>query len=324
VSSANRRTTISASGRRLGRDEVEPRHRPGVALVLAAALAAGLTVGLVGLPREHAGLPAVARHALTIALPQWHITEPVNEVVYGSRGFDTFGETFLLLAAVVSVVVLTRRREPRRGEGGEEAAGRREQAEIDPAGSTADRWELTARLAERDEEDAGEPRRPATPDAEPLGAPGPETAEGMTVVVRTATRMVAPVLAIAGLYLAAWGYSPGGGFPAGVVIVGVILFVYAAFGYRRVEPIVRASRVEVAELAGALAIVAIEVLGLVLKGSVSANFLPLASDPQTILSGGILQAFSGSELIEVATSLTLVIFALLTMRHDWAPDEDDA
>ena len=46
--------------------------------------------------------PAIARYALEIALPQWHITEPVNEVVYGTRGFDTFGETFLLLAAVVS------------------------------------------------------------------------------------------------------------------------------------------------------------------------------------------------------------------------------
>ncbi len=307
-----------------GPEEVEPRHRPGLALGLTAALAAGLAVGLVGLPREHAPLPALARQALTTALPGWHITEPVNEVVYGTRGFDTFGETFLLLAAVVSVLVLSRRRERRRGEGGEEEAGRREQRELDPEGSRADRWELLARRAERAEEGAADDERPETPDAERLGAPGPEPAEGMTVVVRTATRIVAPVLTIAGLYLAAWGFSPGGGFPAGVVIAGVILLVYAGVGYRRVEPVVRQTRVELAELVGALAIVAIEVLGLVLKGSVSANFLPLARDPQTILSGGVLQAFSGSELVEVATSLTLVIFALLTMRHDWAPDEDDA
>ena len=260
-----------------------------------------------------------------MALPDWHITEPVNEVVYGTRGFDTFGETFLLLAAVVSVVVLTRRREPRHGEAGEEAAGRREQAEIDPIpGSTADRWEHLARLAERDEEDDGTAAgRPATPDAQPLGTPGPEPAEAMTVAVRTAARLVAPVLAVAGCYLAAWGYSPGGGFPAGVVIAGVVLLLYAGFGHRRVEPLVRASRVEVGELAGALAIVAIEILGLVFKGSVSANFLPLAHDPQTIFSGGVLQAFSGGELIEVATSLTLVIFAVLAMRHDWAPDEEE-
>ncbi len=266
----------------------------------------------------------MARQALTVALPDWHITEPVNEVVYGTRGFDTFGETFLLLAAVVSVVVLTRRREPRRGEAGEEAAGRREQAEIDPAGSTADRWEHLARLAERDEQDDETAQRRATPDAEPLGADGPEPAEAMTVVVRTATRLVAPGLAVAGCYLAAWGYSPGGGFPAGVVLAGVVLLLYAGFGHRRVEPLVRAGRVEVAELVGALGIVAVEVLGLVFKGSVSANFLPLARDPQTIFSGGVLQAFSGGELIEVATSLTLVIFAVLAMRHDWAPDEDAA
>jgi multicomponent Na+:H+ antiporter subunit B len=284
---------------------------------------AALAVAVAGLPGGGAHLPAVARQALTAALPEWHITEPVNEVVYGTRGFDTFGETFLLLAAVVSVVVLTRRREPRRGEGGEEAAGRREQAELDPEGSTADRWEHLARLAERDEQDDPPGGRPATPDAERLGAPGPEPAEAMTVVVRTATRLVAPALAVAGCYLAAWGYSPGGGFPAGVVLAGVILLLYAGFGRRRVEPVVRQSRVEVGELVGAVAIIAIEVLGLVLKGSVSANFLPLARDPQTILSGGVLQAFSGSELIEVATSLTLVIFALLAMRHDWAPDAED-
>ena len=48
-------------------------------------------------------LPAVARYAMDVALPRWGLTEPVNEVVYGTRGFDTFGETFLLLAAVVSV-----------------------------------------------------------------------------------------------------------------------------------------------------------------------------------------------------------------------------
>jgi multicomponent Na+:H+ antiporter subunit B len=37
----------------------------------------------------------------------------------------------------------------------------------------------------------------------------------------------------------------------------------------------------------------------------------------------VLQAFSGSELIEVASGLTLAVFGLLGMRHDWASDEDD-
>jgi multicomponent Na+:H+ antiporter subunit B len=54
-------------------------------------------------------------------------------------------------------------------------------------------------------------------------------------------------------------------------------------------------------------------------GSFSANWLPLA-EQETIRSGGTLQVFSGAELIEVATGLTIAIFALLGMRHEWAPE----
>jgi multicomponent Na+:H+ antiporter subunit B len=76
------------------------------------------------------------------------------------------------------------------------------------------------------------------------------------------------------------------------------------------------------EILGAIAIIVIEVLGLVLRGSFSANYLPLGP-LESIRSGGVLQAFSASELIEVATGLTLAVFALIGMRHDWAPDEED-
>jgi multicomponent Na+:H+ antiporter subunit B len=144
----------------------------------------------------------------------------------------------------------------------------------------------------------------------------------MTVVVRAAVRFIAPILLMAGLYLVAWGYSPGGGFPGGAVLLGVILFVYVAYGYRRVEPVIRPDVLEPVELAGALAIIAIEVGGLLAKGSFSANFLPLGP-VGTIRSGGVLQAFSGSELIEVATGLTLAIFGLLGMGHDWSRDDGD-
>jgi multicomponent Na+:H+ antiporter subunit B len=296
--------------------EEEPRHRPILGLLLVGVFAGLLVVGLVHLPRDKAPLPAVARYAMEIALPKWGITEPVNEVVYGTRGFDTFGETFLLLAAVVSVIVLTREKEPRRGFVGEEAAGKKEQAEADPESGGGD---AEARQAEMREVAA--PEGPLTPDRELLGTPAPERAQGMTVVARTATRVVSPILAIAGVYLVAWGYSPGGGFPAGAVILGVILLVYATFGYRMIARVVDPKVFEPLEMAGAMIIIGVELFGLILKGSFSANWIPLA-ESQTIPSGGILQVFSGGEFIEVGTGLVLVIFALLGMRHDWAPDND--
>jgi multicomponent Na+:H+ antiporter subunit B len=303
--------------------EREPLHRPWLGALVVAGVAVALGMAMAGIPREHAPLPQIARYALEVALPRWKLTEPVNEVVYGTRGFDTFGETFLLLAAVISVVVITRPREPRRGYFGEEAAGEREQAETDPADGS-DRAEDTARLAERREQDeqasAGE-EPVETPDAVPLGTPAPETAEAMTVVVRTAIRVTLPILAVAGLYLVAWGYSPGGGFPAGAVLLGVLLLAYAGYGRRKISKVIRPGLIETLELAGAAAIIMTEFLGLVFKGSFSANWLPLAQE-LTPLSGGAAQLFSASELIEVGTGLTIAVFALLGMSHDWARDKD--
>lgn len=296
----------------------ESAHRPAAGLVLAAAFGAVLAAALVAIPREHSPLPAIARYAMLVAIPQWKITEPVNEVVYGTRGFDTFGETFLLLAAVVGIGTLSRAREARRGFIGEELAAEREQGQVDPA-EPADSGEGKARRAEEGEQGAWSRH---LPDFVPLGTPGPETAEAMTVVVRGAVRVGAPVLLVVGLYVVAWGYSPGGGFPGGAAVVGVILFAYAAYGYKKVEAVIRPDVVEPIEMSGALAIVAVEALGLIIKGSFSANWAPLAK-LGTPLSGGVLQLFSVSELVEVATGLTLALFGLLSMTHDWTPDEGD-
>jgi multicomponent Na+:H+ antiporter subunit B len=307
--------------------ETERTHRWWLGLALVGGVAAAMAAAMATIPREHAPLPAVARYAMEVALTKWKLTEPVNEVVYGTRGFDTFGETFLLLAAVISVVLVTRSREPRRGYFGESSAGEREQRETDPP-DRPDAGEQAAKAAERQEEETGgsDQDLPVTPDAEPLGSPAPERTEAMTVVVRTAIRIALPILAVAGCYLVAEGFSPGGGFPGGAVLLGVALLAYAGFGRRRISKAVRPGLLEVLELAGAAAIIITELLGLLLKGSFSANWLPLAT-AKTILSGGVAQLFSASELIEVGTGLGIAIFAMIGMEHDWAKDtgsgEDD-
>jgi multicomponent Na+:H+ antiporter subunit B len=298
----------------------EPLHRPRVGLLVVALVAAGLAVGLVGLPRETSKLPAVAREALTTALPHWHTTEPVSEVVYGTRAADTFGETFLLIAAVVSVQLFTRRREGRRGFVGETFAGEEEQRQEDPAEGLTEEEER-AREAEAAEWDVSTSRRRPTPDREGLGAPAPETAETMSVVARISLRAVAPILGVAGIYLFAEGYSPGGGFPGGVVAVGVMLLIYAGLGYRRIARAVSESLMELIEVIVALIIIAMMLLGLVLEGSFTANWLPLAPE-ETLRSGGIMQAFSVSEFFEVAAGLAIAIFGLMTVLHDWTPERD--
>lgn len=361
----------------------EPLHRPWMAWTCSLAALAVLAFGFVSLRREDSPLPAIARYALSIALPRWHITEPVNEIVYGTRGFDTFGETFLLIAAVVSVATLARHREPRGEYVGEEEAGKKEQAESDPdrsggAGDTDDtantddtdeardtgdtddtddadrrdrrsrktdaratREEREARRAEAeeagedtasdqstaDEDDgaddlAASRRTRFAADTNPLGSEAPEHSEAMTVIVRVAARAAVVILGVAAVYLCARGFSPGGGFPAGAALAGVGLLLYAALGYRAVARAVRPEVLEPIELAGALIIIGLAVTGLFLRGSVMANWIPLAP-VQTIASGGLLQAFSVMELVEVATGLSIAVFAMLAMKHDWTPDLPD-
>lgn len=300
--------------------DTEPRHRSRIGVVLVLSVGAVFAIALVNLPREGAALSSVAHQALSVAQPQWHTTEPVNEVVYGTRGFDTFGETFLLLAAVVSVVVLGRHRESRRGFVGEADEARHEPA--NPAADRRrDRAEREAHAAEAGEAGPSPASRPDLPDDEPVGVVEPERARAMTVVTRSAARTAAPVLAVAGCYLCAWGYTPGGGFPAGAVILGVVLLTYAGFGYPRISRVVGPGVMELVEIGGALVIITAEALGLVFKGSVSQNWLPLAP-LETIRAGGVAQVFSASELIEVATGLILAVFTILSIRHDWASGSD--
>jgi multicomponent Na+:H+ antiporter subunit B len=339
----------------------EPLHRPLLSLACVAGVLAMLVLGFLALPRGDAPLPAIARYAIEISIPQWKITEPVNEIVYGTRGFDTFGETFLLLAAVVSVATLARHRERRSGYVGEEKAAEQEQRQSDPdrsgqpggtseggrGGSAAgrdggvpeSRDEQQARLAEAEEagedtaqhadrESGGRASMPGSrrtrfaADTNPLGSTAPEHSEAMTVVVRVAARAAAVILAVTAWYLFARGFSPGGGFPAGAAICGVALLLYASLGYRAVSAVVKPAVLEPIELAGALIVVGIAVTGLFRDGSVMANWLPLAP-VQTIASGGLLQAFSATEFLQVGTGLTVAIFAMLAMKHDWPPDKSE-
>src|SRR4051812_18586620 len=149
-------------------------HHPVIGWILGAATAVLLGVAMLDLPREGAALPDIARQALTDALPQWRTTEPVNEIVYGTRAFDTFGETFLLLAAVVSVLLLSRHRERRSDYFGEEEAGREEQQYENPGDEPVGSAERTARAADLGESDDGS--APLTPDDQPVGTTGPEQA----------------------------------------------------------------------------------------------------------------------------------------------------
>jgi multicomponent Na+:H+ antiporter subunit B len=295
----------------------EPKHRRVFAAVLCLALLAILVIAMVDLPNGTQPLPEIARRALTQAIPAYRTTEPVNAVVYGMRATDTFGETFILLAAVVAVVVITRSPEPRKGFFGESRAADEEEPSGGDRGEDSDEGE--ARAAEA-QEGGEEDETPTIPDVEPVGKPEHERAHAMTVVARSAIRVVLPFLTVAGIYLAVQGFSPGGGFPAGVVLLGSVLLVFTGFGHPAVRVVVNDALMEAVEVFAAVVIIVVLSLGLPYAGSFSANWLPL-TPLETMRSGGTVQVFSLGELVEVATGLIIAVFSLLGMRHDWGRDQ---
>ena len=296
-----------------------PNRSRAAAAVVVAATAAVLVSAFVDLPRETAELPAIARDAMTSALPDWHDPEVVSVIVYGTRGFDTFGETFLLLAAVVGVIVVCRGPERRRVFLQEERLGRREQEETRRARRGTRRRGRRREVEHAEDIEQGQAADSNSGDGR-IGERGHVSAPAMTVVVRTAARPLLLVLAVGGAYLLALAFTPGGGFPAGGVLAGVVLLAYAAYGYGAVRRVVRPALLEAFELAGAAAIIGIAVLGLVLEGSVSANWLPIGQE-KTFFGGGILPAFSASEFIEVATGVLIVVFSLVAMEREWTEED---
>jgi multicomponent Na+:H+ antiporter subunit B len=186
-----------------------------------------------------------------------------------------------------------------------ERAGRAQEDDQSPQARKAEESE------ERGTEEAGEPTGRRQP------APDPDA--GMGEVVKVATRVLLPILFAAGIMIYAWGYSPGGGFPAGTVVAGIALLVYAANGVGSLGRLGSTSHLEAIEVVASLGILALALSGLVLAGSVTANVLPLGR-VGTVTGGGNLQLLSGIELLEVATGVLVTILALLGMHHDWSDD----
>ena len=216
-------------------------------------------------------------------------------------GFDTFGETFLLLAAVISVMALARaaRAGASASTSARSVAGRREQARGRPAAG-ADPSRRGHAQAERNEQPEALGRHAvaggstADPDDEPLGRPRARAGRGDDASSSGRGPRRRAVLAVGGIYLAAWGYSPGGGFPAGAVLLGVHPALRRARLRAGAAGSVRSGSVlEPLELAGAAAIIAIEAArpgpqGVVLAPTGS-RWPAAGDDPQRRHPAGLLR-----------------------------------
>ena len=134
---------------------------------------------------------------------------------------------------------------------------------------------------------------------------------GMTLIVRTISRLLFPFLLLFGAYVILHGHlTPGGGFPGGVIVAAAVVLLILAYGIDSVLKRMSVTRAEVLESLGAIGIAIIGILGIIAGSAFLQNVFPTGQLGQ-LFSAGELPILYLSVGIKVMAGITLVCFAML-------------
>ena len=209
-----------------------------------------------------------------IGVTERHATDLVTALNFDFRGFDTFGEEFILFASVLGVVLILREM---RGE--DKRPSEQEAKEHTFAGAS----EALRALA--------------------LGLIPGLTALGVYIVVHGAITpgggFQGGVILAIGVYIVVHGQlTPGGGFQGGVILATGPLAVFLAGRYLRMKALAPQTLVEIGDALGAAGYGLVGLSGLVFVGVFFKNFLPQGI-PGHLLSAGQIDVASVAVGLEV-------------------------
>lgn len=139
---------------------------------------------------------------------------------------------------------------------------------------------------------------------------------GMTLIVKTVSRMIFPFLLLFGIYIVIHGHlTPGGGFPGGVVIASSIVMLLLAYGFKGAEEKFNAIQAELSESLGALILVGMGLVGLMIGVNFFSEIFPLGT-LGNLFSGGNLPILNIGVGIKVGAGLVTIFYAMLGMRGE--------
>ncbi|MDZ7725442.1 MAG: MnhB domain-containing protein [candidate division KSB1 bacterium] len=137
---------------------------------------------------------------------------------------------------------------------------------------------------------------------------------GMTLIVKTVTRITVWMIILYGAYIILHGHlTPGGGFGGGVIIALALLNVMLAYGREFTTRWLNISVLEHGESLSALLFLITGIVGLLVSGAFLANFI---SKGQLfhLLSAGTLPVLNIIIGFKVALSLFLVVWVLTSIK----------
>ena len=136
---------------------------------------------------------------------------------------------------------------------------------------------------------------------------------GMTLIVKTITRLVLGFIIIYSGSIILYGHlTPGGGFAGGVMLACAFILLVLAMGKNAALDIVTENKLSAWDCIGALAFLAIALIGYV-TGDFFTNFI-VRGTPLRLISGGTIMWSNIAIGIKVSASLFAVFIALACLR----------
>lgn len=132
----------------------------------------------------------------------------------------------------------------------------------------------------------------------------------MDIIVRTIVRVVFPIVLTFGIYIAFHGHlSPGGGFPAGVIIATAFILLLVSYPKKRVVEMVSESSTATVKSVAGLCLTLLVIFGFLFRSGIMGfqKFFDLWSGGFTILLNII-----GS--IMVATAFIILVYSFIGER----------
>lgn len=134
--------------------------------------------------------------------------------------------------------------------------------------------------------------------------------EGMTLIVKTVTRITVWMIILYGFYIILHGHlTPGGGFGGGVILALALLNVMLAYGRNYTQKWLNIHLLERVESSSALLFVLVGLLGILVSGGFLANFLSKGTLFH-IISAGTIPILNIIIGFKVSMSLFLVVWVL--------------
>jgi multicomponent Na+:H+ antiporter subunit B len=141
-----------------------------------------------------------------------------------------------------------------------------------------------------------------------------EHEHGMTVIVKTVTRLTVGLIFLYGIYIILHGHlTPGGGFAGGVIIALSFINLDLAFGGSVSAKIFSKGGTGVVEALGAVMFLALALIGLQYGGFFD-NFLHPDGEPGQLVSAGIIPLENIAISLKVGAGLFCIFLTLIVLQ----------